>query len=769
MPNSAERKSFSWLHFSDWHHQAADREHIGVAQWEALLKDLEVIHDDSGPWDAIFITGDLSFAGRPSEFDAFSSRLHQLLAHLKKLGSSPKVLSVPGNHDAAWQELSRGLQVVLALQSVIKSLSGHDELGQMLRQYDEQFRGLISQSFSHYDSWSKHWNPENLKRGLFAGDFSTTLQVNGLRVGVVGLNTATADFTEGDFVGRPLIEARQLNAVCGDDPDEWGRSHDFSLLLTHHAPSQLEPESRLALQAEVAPPGRFLLHLCGALRKGQHVVRLHESPALLVQSPPTRQPSDFTVPGYVAGYLQSDSGAYDLSLRPRRYQYRRRAYAPDREYDPALLDEYRHTTLRSASRRLTTAGESAPQPAGDSTLVLERLDLVNFRSFKRLGLDFTHKSNLPGRWTCLAGINGAGKSSIIQALCLILLGEPYVFELGGDRLNRTRRADQAGGRHVAEVRAWVNDGEKRHFLELKLKDEPLAPSGEAEGHRRAMHEFWKMMRSRIVLAYGATRNLSDFRDTRHASMSPDVRRVMTVFDPLTQVASAEALLAEYPSEEMPLLRLFRQLLKDVFGNSFDVSFREGRVWFMSEGSVVDALDLPDGFRSSVAWLADLCAVWAEKFPERAAAASPKDIEAIVLMDEIDLHLHPSLQRVLVPRLREALPRVQWVVTTHSPLILSSFDSAEIIALDRREPGGVRFLDRQILGFTTDEIYNWLMETPATSAVMEQQLAGSRSRPNAADDDLARLIEMSPDVSEVEAEERLRQRKELIDQLESLNP
>jgi hypothetical protein len=58
---------------------------------------------------------------------------------------------------------------------------------------------------------------------------------------------------------------------------------------------------------------------------------------------------------------------------------------------------------------------------------------------------------------------------------------------------------------------------------------------------------------------------------------------------------------------------------------------------------------------------------------------------------------------------KTLPRVQWVVSTHSPLILSCFDSAEIVALDRSEPGGIRFLDRQILGFSTDEIYQLLLD------------------------------------------------------------
>jgi hypothetical protein len=127
-----------------------------------------------------------------------------------------------------------------------------------------------------------------------------------------------------------------------------------------------------------------------------------------------------------------------------------------------------------------------------------------------------------------------------------------------------------------------------------------------------------------------------------------------------------------------------------------------------------AVDLPDGFRSTIAWLVDLCASWHAIAPERAASGDHREIRALVVIDEIDLHLHPRLQRVLVPRLREALPRVQWIVSTHSPLVLGCFDRRENVMLARDEAGHVtqREVDRQVAGFSTDEIYEWLMETPA---------------------------------------------------------
>ncbi|MCP4655742.1 MAG: hypothetical protein GY856_10020, partial [bacterium] len=123
-----------------------------------------------------------------------------------------------------------------------------------------------------------------------------------------------------------------------------------------------------------------------------------------------------------------------------------------------------------------------------------------------------------------------------------------------------------------------------------------------------------------------------------------------------------------------------------------------------------------------------------------------------------LHLHPAFQRSLVPRLRAALPNVQWIVTTHSPLILSSFDRAELVLLDRDSEGGIRRVDRQILGFSSDEVYRWLMDTSPHSTVIEEKLERGD------DKDVAVLLYQSEDRDEVEARQALTRRRERITRL-----
>jgi hypothetical protein len=94
--------------------------------------------------------------------------------------------------------------------------------------------------------------------------------------------------------------------------------------------------------------------------------------------------------------------------------------------------------------------------------------------------------------------------------------------------------------------------------------------------------------------------------------------------------------------------------------------------------------LAHGHQSTIAWIADLVG---HIILEADTKLGPEDMTGLVLLDEIDLHLHPTWQVALVGALRDIFPKLQFVVTTHSPLVLASARPDEVVALERDPSSG----------------------------------------------------------------------------------
>ena len=406
--------------------------------------------------------------------------------------------------------------------------------------------------------------------------------------------------------------------------------------------------------------------------------------------------------------------------------------------------------------------EVAVLPPGP--IVIDGVRLQDFKGISTLTTDLTAPSTLSSNWTCFAGINGSGKTSILQALSLVLLGSPLVSEFGRDRLREFwRRIDTSEFRPEITIQCHI--GDTRYELYLPFSEEGIDQADLDQRDSEIMTALWRRLQSQLVASYGASRNLSSYRDGRHDGLSRQVRRQMTLFDPSARIANADVLLssdsAHEPARETFIALMGKLLEETDIGN---IVFVPGKgLRFRKQGSPLSPLDLPDGFRSTLAWLADLCSAWHELGPDQ--SRDPQDITGIVLIDEIDLHLHATLQRRLVPALRKALPNIQFIVTTHSPLVLSCFDRNELVILDQDSPGGIRELDRQIYGMSMNEIYEWLMGTPAESPVIEAMMRDSDSTATAL------ALAQSPSVSEEEAKSQLVRRRAMLRRLhaESARP
>jgi predicted ATP-binding protein involved in virulence len=94
------------------------------------------------------------------------------------------------------------------------------------------------------------------------------------------------------------------------------------------------------------------------------------------------------------------------------------------------------------------------------------------------------------------------------------------------------------------------------------------------------------------------------------------------------------------------------------------------------GEVAPWNELSDGFHVYLSLVTDL-ARRAVMLNEQDGGDAPSLVEGVVLIDEIDLHLHPRWQRFVLDGLRKIFPRLQFVVTTHSPQVLSSVENRQV--------------------------------------------------------------------------------------------
>ncbi|MFO0645652.1 MAG: metallophosphoesterase [Polyangiales bacterium] len=256
-------KTFSWLHLTDLHFGHNDQRYLWDAVEESFLEDLTRLHAKSGPWDAVLFTGDLTQQGTREEFAKLRAMLDELWSH-ETFSNRPALITVPGNHDLVRPDASR--PEVEALRR------WHDDEAMRTRFWSDDAspeRAVITTAFAEYTAFREAWKlPEgfSVTRGRVPGDVSVSFECNGLRVGIVGLNTAALHLWGGDLTGTLTVEREQLFAVC-DRPSKWTAAHDVALLLTHHPPDWLHKRAAEIFGADILARDRFLAHLYGHMHE----------------------------------------------------------------------------------------------------------------------------------------------------------------------------------------------------------------------------------------------------------------------------------------------------------------------------------------------------------------------------------------------------------------------------------------------------------------------------------------------------------------------
>ncbi|PEZ76348.1 AAA family ATPase [Bacillus sp. AFS017274] len=287
---------------------------------------------------------------------------------------------------------------------------------------------------------------------------------------------------------------------------------------------------------------------------------------------------------------------------------------------------------------------------------INRIVLSNFRSIGSLDLQVTNQTE-KAPWLMLLGENGTGKSSVLQAVALALMDE------------ETRR------KHVKDASKYLKFGESNGFVKVFLSgsSQPITLnfSKGSKNFSGRNHLLQKV----LLLGYGSTRLLPSNRARKKHQL--DFVRVDNLFNPLNMLANASKFLYELDDENFTsAANTLKSLLLLEEATIIRKKSKKNKIFVKYSNYEVTLEQLSDGYRSVVALIVDILMVlFSVKWKNL-------DAEAIVLIDELDAHLHPQWILQIVSRLREVFPLVQFIVTSHNPLCLRGLKQEEIVVLRR---------------------------------------------------------------------------------------
>lgn len=324
-------------------------------------------------------------------------------------------------------------------------------------------------------------------------------------------------------------------------------------------------------------------------------------------------------------------------------------------------------------------------------MFLRRLSLANIRSIASLEMRFEAPNGSTRPWTFVLGENGAGKSTVLRSIALVLAGSEALPEVMGE-LDWWIREGQQSAEIEAELVTTKNE---RRIAKLVFKRGSTILRFLTD-NQRSLEELDAALahasRNYFTVGYGVSRRAAiEGRPISHLPGSVyrtnRAQNVSTLFSPDANLVSLEswAIDLDYRrgAKGLDIVRkALDGLLPDVRFDGVDKERRKLR--FRTPDGALPLDLLSDGYQAMAAWCGDLLYRITETFANYQTALNAR---GLLLIDELDLHLHPIWQRQLVNFLRQTLPNFQFVTTTHSPLTIHQAGEGELFVLKRPPEGG----------------------------------------------------------------------------------
>jgi energy-coupling factor transporter ATP-binding protein EcfA2 len=345
-------------------------------------------------------------------------------------------------------------------------------------------------------------------------------------------------------------------------------------------------------------------------------------------------------------------------------------------------DQFRHAVLNALSsrepflthlavidqvalsfwRRKSGGGAPAAPPPIDTAAVaaavappvkwLKRIRIKNFKAIAALDLSFPDPGSSAQPWLMILGENGVGKSTVLQAVALAMMGDAQRATLAKKAHAWLRRGATAG-----EIALEWSDSADKFVLQFRKGVDDFTTLGAAPDVP--------------VLAYGSTRLLP-----REAGpqVAPSAINVANLFDPLVPLAGVQAYLCNTKAVSNAAFDELAKSLKKLLalGESDKIVRSKTKGLSATIDKVPTPFDeLSDGRRSMLALTMDMM------FNLSVNKADLSRVEGLVLLDEIELHLHPRWKIAIVKLFRTIFPGVRFIVTTHDPLCAHGLAPGEL--------------------------------------------------------------------------------------------
>lgn len=350
---------------------------------------------------------------------------------------------------------------------------------------------------------------------------------------------------------------------------------------------------------------------------------------------------------------------------------------------------------------------------------ISKIHLENIRCFKKLDLDLSKDLN-PIYWTTILGDNATGKSTLFKCIAIglcditsaagLLREVPWNFRRKGSKRYGLIKIELIKNKKLCFTISTfikVKKGGKIETISRKIVDHIK---------NREIKDDSFPWGNIFLCGYGSCRGLEGTVDYLKYSVVDAVYTLFRYDQPFQNPELAMRRLIQKVSKkkgqraEKITLDWLRKQLKPLLlldSKSEELSLEPDGIWLSSDKwGKVPLIATGDGYKSTLIWVMDFIS-WATHYW---SDVINKNISGIILLDEVEQHLHPKWQRQIVSRLKNTFKNVQFITTTHSPLVASSVgrytesNDEELFLLELKEDNVVEAIRLNTLrGVDLDQI------------------------------------------------------------------